>query len=123
MQAKIGDSIAIIGNATKDAELKTVGEKNSPLTKFSVAINRGKDAEPVYVNCVAWYRMAHVAQGIRKGDPCFVIGKLESREYNGKPYTDLVCEWVDFRGETVKPQPVFEAAQVAFDEMDDELPF
>jgi len=94
-----GDTIAS-GTATKDAEYKTVGEHNTPVVSFSLAVNaRGTDG--AYANCKAFGdRLAEVARIIKKGDKVFVSGHIESREYNGKTYTDTNCDFVSVIGES-----------------------
>ena len=95
---KNGDTIAS-GTATKDAEYKKVGEKNTPLASFALAVNRN-NTDGVYVNCKAFGdRLAAIAKEIKKGDKVFVTGFLESREYNGKTYVDTNCDFVSIAGE------------------------
>jgi single-stranded DNA-binding protein len=129
MRAKLGDGVLITGNASKDAELKRVGEKQSPNTKWGVAV--GKDAEDkvVFVNCEAWGRLAYKASEIQKGDPVLVIGKLESHEYQGKTYHTVVAEFLQHIGKTenhTQDKPQGEAQTVGMMPLltdDDDLPF
>lgn len=94
-QAKIGELVIVSGNATKDAEYKTVGEKQTSVCSFSLAVGKTKDGSTAFANCKAWHSLAKLASHISKGDAVCVIGKLESREYNGKTYTDLVADWLN----------------------------
>ena len=73
MQANVGDSVMVIGNATRDAEFKHVGDKNTPLTKFSLALGKDKDDNGIFVDCAAWRRLAYCASSISKGDTVMVI--------------------------------------------------
>lgn len=98
MQGKIGESVIVVGRATKDAEFKLVGEKNSPVCSFSLAVGKRKDTTTIFANCKAWYKWAEVAKNIKKGDDVLVIGHTESREYNGNTYTDLIAEWINVVG-------------------------
>ena len=132
MQGKIGDSIMVAGKATKDAELKLVGDKQTPLCEFSIATGKRPDTTTIFANCKVWSSLARYAQPIRKGDTVVAVGKIESREYNGKTYSDLVVEWLDYiprerdehtapSGKTYHPAVKFEESSEADSEND--LPF
>jgi len=95
MQGNIGDAVIVAGKAIKDAEYKVVGDKGSPICSFSLNVGKRKDTTTIFVNCKAWYALAKYSQDIRKGDTVIVIGHTESREYNGKTYTDLTAEWMN----------------------------
>ena len=95
MQIKLGDYVLVVGKATKDAEFKIVGEKQSPVCSFSLNVGKRQDTTTIFVNCKAWYGLAEYAKDICKGDTVIVIGHTESREYNGKTYTDLTAEWLN----------------------------
>ena len=95
MQIKIGDSVIVAGRAVKDAEYKLVGSKDSPLCSFGLSVGKRQDTTTIFANCKAWYGLAQYAANIQKGDTVIVTGHTESREYNGKTYTDLVAEWLN----------------------------
>lgn len=95
MQTKLGDgSIMICGGCSKDAELKLVGEKQSRKCSVGVAVGK-RDGETTWVNVEAWHNLASLLCVARKGDPVFVIGHIETNEYNGKTYKNLVAEYVN----------------------------
>ncbi|MDO5559395.1 MAG: single-stranded DNA-binding protein [Oscillospiraceae bacterium] len=91
----------IVGVLPKDAEYKTVGEKNSSLTKFSVKASEKTDAngEKIanWTNCTAWHDAARVCKDFKKKDVVMVVGKIEEREYekNGekKKSKELVVDF------------------------------
>ena len=89
------DTWICTGIATKDAELKCVGEKQSALCTFSLACGKRPDTTTIFANCKAWRGVAELAATIRKGDSVCCVGKIEEREYNGKTYSTLVCEWLN----------------------------
>lgn len=99
MQAKIGNSVMIAGFIGKDAEYKHVGPNNSPKCDFSVKVGErpGKDetekAEAIWATCVAWYELASLCKHFKKGDHVFAVGTLESWEYQGKTYRNVVIEY------------------------------
>lgn len=97
MQTKLQDgSIAVSGKAIKDAEYKIVGAKNSPIASFTINAGKRKDTTTIFINCKAWWGLGDYAANIKKGDAVYAIGKVEDREYNGKTYSDLSCEWLNF---------------------------
>jgi len=126
MQGKIGELTIVIGNATKDAEVKTVGEKKSLVASFGLAIGKRQDTTTIFANCKAWRHLATYASGIRKGDTVIVAGKFESREWEGKTYTDLTAEWLNVLPKIAMQDPFTQIADKA-DEFDDsdsgQLPF
>ena len=129
MQGKIGELTIVIGNATKDAEMKLVGEKQTPVTSFGLAVGKRQDTTTIFANCKAWRHLATYASGIRKGDTVIVSGKIETREWNGKEYTDLNAEWLNVLPKIATMQdPFTQLADKAdqFEELEDdggELPF
>lgn len=94
----------IIGNVTRDPEVKTTPSGQS-VTSFSVATNRvwtnaqGQKQEAVeYHNIVAWGKLAEICgQYLNKGKKIYVEGRLQTRDWQGqdgvKRYkTEIVAE-------------------------------
>lgn len=126
MRAKIGDGVMACGNATKDAEYKRLGEKNTPNCKWGMAVGKNADDSTVFVNCEAWGRLANYAAGIKKGDPVLVFGQMRSHEYNDKTYHTLVADFVQFIGSTKEKRQEMQQAEPQDDFFpvdDDDLPF
>lgn len=98
-------SFMVCGVLPKDAELKTVGEKNSSKTSFSVKASEitkpDGQKEVKWTNCVAWHQTARDCAAFKKGDVVLAIGHMDQREYNGKIYRDLVVEFAVKSGGTV----------------------
>lgn len=92
----------VVGPIPKDAEYKTVGDKQSSLTKFSVKASERTDASgqkvASWTNCTAWHAAARACKDFKKGDVVLVTGKIEEREYvsNGetKKSKELVVDFV-----------------------------
>ena len=128
-QAKIGELVIVAGNATRDAEYKTVGDKGTSVCSFSLAVGKDKDGKTKFANCKAWHSLAKLASHISKGDAVCVIGALETREYNGKTYTNLVADWLNIAwasqntaaDQGQKPQPPVFNAETDIEQ--GELPF
>lgn len=96
-QGKIGDLTIVAGTAFKDAELKHVGE-NIPLCEFALIVGKDASGKGIFANCKAWRSLGEYASGITKGDSVCVVGKVESREYNGKTYHNLSADWLNIAG-------------------------
>ena len=129
IQKLSGGYFLVVGNATRDAELRHVGDNGYALTSFSVAAGKREDTTTIFVNCKAWRRLGEYAAGIQKGDAVLCIGREDTHEYNGKTYTDLVCEFVDYSGAGsvgVPPATALTDADAGFTEISDDdsdLPF
>lgn len=92
-------TVLAMGGCARDAELEFVGQDSKRVCKVGLAVGKrsvqGQDKpETVWCNVVAWHNLASILSAAKKGDPVFVIGKLKSREYNSKTYTDLVADFV-----------------------------
>lgn len=95
MQARFKDgSVMVCGGCSKDAELEYVGADAKRVCKVGLAAGKRYDGSTIWVNVVAWHGIASVLSAARKGDPVLVIGKLKTRDYNEKTYTDLVADFV-----------------------------
>lgn len=111
MQGKLQDgSIIISGILGNDPEYKQVGEKKSSLTKFSVKVGERPTAkadekpEAIWAYCQCWHELARAAAQLKKGDSVLCIGRMETREYNGKEYKSLNCDFVTKSLSTVSPK-------------------
>jgi len=81
--------VILLGNATRDPELKSTTGGQSVCT-FGIATNRvWRDAQgekqslPEYHNLVAWGGLAEFcAQNVRKGKPVYIEGYLKTRSWD-----------------------------------------
>ncbi|MBM4401701.1 MAG: single-stranded DNA-binding protein [Candidatus Cloacimonetes bacterium] len=89
MAARSLNKVQIIGNLTRDPELKYTG-KGTPLCTFGVATNRvytPSDAtesveETEFHNVVAWGKLAELcSQLLHKGWKAFIEGRLNTRSW------------------------------------------
>jgi single-strand DNA-binding protein len=99
----------LIGNLTRDPELKAIPSGNKVCT-FSMATNRTyKDASGVrqektdYHNIVVWGKTAeNVAQYMKKGSQILIEGRMETRSWDDaatgtKKYrTEIIADTVQF---------------------------
>lgn len=132
------NKVILIGNVTRDLELKTTQSGICTCT-FSIAVNRKyKNAQGTqevdYINIVVWRQLAELcAKYLSKGRKVSVVGSIQTRSYDGKDgvkkyVTEVVADEVEFltprgqAGENVAPA---QAGDVnSFTEVtDEELPF
>lgn len=100
-QGKLQDgTIIIAGMCGRDAELRLVGEKQSRVCSVGLAVGKrppaapGAKAETIWCEVKSWHNLASILSQTRKGDSVFAIGRIESREHNGKTYKELVAEFL-----------------------------
>jgi single-strand DNA-binding protein len=98
------NKVILIGNLTKDPELRYTPNGVAVAT-FTLAINRpGKKDEADFINVVAWQKLADLcATYLRKGRQAAVEGRLQTRSYDDKEgkkryVTEVVAENVQFLG-------------------------
>ena len=96
----------LIGNLTKDPELKTT-PSGVPVCAFSIAVNpphNGADGnrEVDFFNIVTWRGLAeNCAKYLAKGKKAAVTGEIQNRSYEDKDgnkrfVTDIVAQDVEF---------------------------
>lgn len=105
----------VCGYVPKDAELKFVGQNQSSKTTFSIKASETTGADGTktanWTSCVAWHDLARVCEKFKKGDFVLAIGRMESHEYEGKTYKNLVVEFAVKAGAgTAAPAPVSDPA-------------
>lgn len=102
------NKVFLMGNLTKDPELRyTAG--GAPVANLRLAINRvyqlqsGEKKEDVcFVTVVVWRKQAEAAgQYLKKGDPLFVEGRLQSRTWETedkqkRSIMEVVAERIQF---------------------------
>jgi single-strand DNA-binding protein len=108
----------IIGNLTKDPEIRQTGS-GLPVASFSVATNMvwkdaaGQKQEKVeFHNIVAWKNLADICgRFLKKGSKVYIEGRLQTRDWAGKDgvkryTTEIVAEnmiMLDSRGSAGAP--------------------
>ena len=131
MIGKLDDGYIASGSLPRDPEMKTT-TTGKFVTEFSIIAGKKPDGTTRFVNCKAWNDLAQAAATLRKGESVMVAGRLDSREYNGKTYNDLVCDWVGrslcYGSPSVPSAPKHEPTATGADfheisDADGELPF
>jgi hypothetical protein len=117
---ELGDRYLVFGRLIKDAELKNVGAKGTPLLTLKVSVGREEDIAEVKL----WSFEATRYNGIKKGAVVIADCRESVREYNGKKYKSYTADFImceDYlkesahraagsRAKTVDPEPTEQMA-------------
>lgn len=103
MATRSWNRVELIGNLTRDPELRYTPQGNAVAT-FSVATNRTfvsegeKREEADFHRCVAWNKLAELcSQLLKKGNKVFLSGRLQNRSWEdssgqSRQTTEIVIE-------------------------------
>lgn len=123
------NKLTIIGNLTRDPELRTT-TTGRQVCSFSVAVNRrrreGQEPETDYFRVSVWNQMAEICQKyLAKGRKVAVVGPVRISTYTGqdgdtRANMDVLAESVEFltpkgeadQGQATKPAQQAQAAEV-----------
>ncbi len=82
------NSVQILGNLTKDPEVRFTKTGRAVATFTVAATNTYVDSttnetkeQTAFINVVAWGKLGESAGNLRKGNRCFVEGRLQTRSY------------------------------------------
>ena len=126
------NTIILIGNLTRDPELRTT-QAGISVCSFAIAVGRRQanaqgERETDYFNVSAWRQLGeNCAKYLTKGKKCMVKGALQIRQYKAKDGTDRTAvevnaDEIEFLSPRVEPTHPPDAE--GFTEIpDDELPF
>jgi single-strand DNA-binding protein len=147
--AKSLNKVMLIGNLTRDPELKHTANNNA-VCSFGIATNRDwltkdgeKQSDVEFHNITAWGKLAEICgQYLKKGSKVYVEGRLQTRKWEGadkveRKSTDVVIDNMimmnslsEQSGSTesyTSPQKVSKqtAAEESFDadDVSDDVPF
>ena len=92
-------TIEVVGTVTKEPEAKIVGEKETLIVNFNLAISRWKEETQSYCYCSAFGKVANAILDMKKGDIIHAIGKYEKRSYTDRNGVDqvkknLACDFI-----------------------------
>ncbi|MFD5853186.1 MULTISPECIES: single-stranded DNA-binding protein [Bacillati] len=90
------NQVCLVGRLTKDPDFRKTPNGVS-VTSFSLAVKRPfakeGDVEADFPNCVAWNKTAdNVANFLKKGSLCSVVGSIQTRKYQKDGNTVYVTE-------------------------------
>ena len=110
------NKVMLMGNLTRDPELRYL-PSGQAVTTFSIAVNRTynsqsgeKKEEVTFVRIVAWGRTGEVCnEYLKKGNPVFVEGRLQSRSWDAPDGTkrstiEVVAQNVQFLYRAPRPE-------------------
>lgn len=82
------NSVQILGNLARDPELRFTKIGRAVATFTVAATNTYIDSttnetkeQTAFINCVAWGNLGESVGNLRKGNRCFVEGRLQTRSY------------------------------------------
>lgn len=100
----------LIGNLTKDPDLRTLPSSGVAVCNFTVAVsrrfkNQNGEREADFIPVVVWRTQAeHCARYLRKGSQVAVAGSIQTRSYevegNRRYITEVVADEVKFLNRT-----------------------
>jgi single-strand DNA-binding protein len=79
-----------MGRLCKDPELTYTANTNTPVARFSLAVDRGytkqgEEKQTDFINCVAWNKTAEfVSNYFTKGRMAVVVGRIQTRSWDDK---------------------------------------
>ena len=83
----------VIAKATCDGGMR-ITSSGKEVGSISVRAYGRKDGTAAFLTVKGWGHLARQLSVMVKGDRVIAAGRLESREYNGKTYTDLIADYV-----------------------------
>lgn len=118
--------IFILGNITRDVELTYAQKNNTPIAKFSVAVQRKfkREGQPDvdFFNCTSFGKTAEfINKYFFKGKKIAVVGRMESNKYEEKTYWNLIVDEVDFADSKKSTESNDSYTEV--DDTEEKLPF
>ncbi len=81
------NNVVMVGNLTREPEMRFLAGSGKAVTKFSIAVNRefSKEKEVDYFNIVVWGKTAeHCAKYLSKGKKVGVVGNIRNNNYEDK---------------------------------------
>lgn len=99
------NTVQILGNLARDPEVRYT-KSGKAVATFTVAAsntyidsNNETKEQTAFVNCVAWGKTGEAVGNLRKGNKCFVEGRLQTRSYENadgqkKYVTEVVANFV-----------------------------
>lgn len=129
------NKVILVGRLCHDPEVKHVGEKNTAVTKFTLAVDRNYknsqgERDTDFINCEIWNRQAEIfSEYMSKGRLVYVEGKVKVDKYlstNGenRKYITVNCDLFKFidSKQTNTTENLFNSEEIFTDEaFDDDI--
>tara|TARA_B100000941_G_C28505072_1_gene556777 strand:+ start:2388 stop:2777 length:390 start_codon:yes stop_codon:yes gene_type:complete len=125
--------LSIIGNLTKDPEIKNISDQMS-VCRFSIAVNNPIKKSVLYIDIECWNKTAiNCHKFLKKGSAVCVDGRLELNQWksqSGESRSKIFCVAdtvqflrIDSNASTNEAKPKVKVEEEAFEEDEDEVPF
>jgi len=113
------NQVTFIGRLGKDPEMNYT-PNGKAVTKFSLAVDQGKDQKPMWLNIVCWNELAErMNQYLHKGIPVFVQGRLGMRTYTDSKQVERLA--IDVTASTIQVLEKRQAASPTVEPQEDPL--
>lgn len=90
------NQVTLLGRVGKDPEMRYT-PNNKAVCKFSLATNELGKEKTTWHNITAWEKTAELCeQYVKKGDLMYIQGRIEYTEKDGKYYTAVVIQNMQF---------------------------
>ena len=127
------NSLSIIGNLTKDTEIKQISDQMH-VCRFSVAVNNPIKKSVLYIDIECWNKTAvNCHKFLKKGSAVCVDGRLELNQWksqSGENRSKIFCVAdsvhflrLDSNQQKENTQPNTKVVEEALEEDEDEVPF
>jgi len=98
------NNLSIIGRITRELEMKTVGQNNTNILNFSIAVGGFKKDETSFFDVVSFGKTAElINQYLSKGSQIGITGSIKQERYqdkegNNKSKISIIAQNVQFIG-------------------------
>lgn len=93
------NKVFIKGRISQEINIRNL-QNDKAVVNFNVAVNE-KD-KTNFFTCVAWNKQAEfISKYFKKGQEILIEGRLETRKYEEKTYTEIIVEQVEFCGSKI----------------------
>ena len=115
--------LTVIGNVTKDAELRTT-QGGDHVLSFSVAQNDRRTKAVTYVDCSIWGKLGQSMQPyLKKGQKVYCEGEFSTREYDSKTYIQCRVRDVELLGQRQESAHAEDRKAITNISLEDEIPW
>lgn len=125
------NNVVLIGRLTRDPETRYTSDTQMAVTRFSLAIDRGKDKGADYPSIICFGKTAENCEKyLKKGRMVGIHGRIQTGSYEKdghKVYTtDIVADRVEFLEKpettpTAAPEP--EYVPDGYEQISEDIPF
>ena len=125
------NAVTLIGRLTRDPETRYTSDTQMAVTRFSLAIDRGKDKGADYPSIICFGKTAENCEKyLKKGRMVGIQGRIQTGSYEKDGHrvytTDIVADRVEFLEKpettpTAAPEP--EYVPDGYEQISEDIPF